>query len=109
MSKLTHRSRKRSTRNQFITKSGKSIKVNRNLVARWVNWRDDLQKRKAERLASLPKGRLKRFIYHFQPKLIYHYWFSREGAIMALKIFGISVAAGFLLLIGMFAYFIFFW
>lgn len=96
---------RRTSRHQFTTKSGKTIKVNQNLVARWVSWRDDLQRRKAERLASLPKGRIKRFFYHFQPKRMYHYWFSREGAIMALKVFGITVAAGFLLLIGLFAYF----
>ncbi len=96
---------RRSSRNQFTTHSGKTIKVNRNLVARWVTWRDDLQRRKAERLAGLPKGRVKRFFYHFQPSRMYHYWFSREGAIMALKIFGITIAASFLLLIGLFAYF----
>ena len=105
MSRSRRRGRRASSRNHFVTKSGKSIRVNRNLVARWVSWRDDLERSKATRLAGLPKGRLKRFLYHFQPKRMYHYWFSREGAIMALKIFGITVAASFLLLIGLFAYF----
>ena len=105
MSRSRRRVGRRSSQRQFTTHSGKTIKVNRNLVARWVSWLDDLQRGKAQRLASLPKGRVKRFFYHFQPKRIYRYWFSREGAIMALKVFGITVAASFLLLIGLFAYF----
>src|SRR5205823_875504 len=40
-----------------------------------------------------------------QPKRVAHYWFSREGGIMALKIIGISIVVGFFLTIGLFAYF----
>lgn len=105
MKKRRGTSGRRFNRSHFVTKSGKTIKVNRNLVARWVGWRDDLERRKAERRAGLPKGHVKRFMYHFKPRRMADYWFSREGGIMALKIFGISVAAGFVLLLGMFAYF----
>ncbi len=61
--------------------------------------------RKAQRLAGMPKGRVKRFFYRLQPKRLYHYWFSREGGIMALKVLGIAFIAGFLLMVGLFAYF----
>lgn len=97
--------RGRSSKNRFVTKSGKSIKINRNLVQRWVERRDAKEKRKAARLAGMPKSRVKRFFYRLHPKRLYHYWFSREGAIMALKLLGIGFVAGFLLLIGLFAYF----
>lgn len=98
-------SHKRVGKNYFVTKSGKAIKLNRNMVQRWVAHKDAKGRRKAERLAGLPKSRVKRFFYHFQPKRIYKYWFSRDGALMALKITGISIAAGFVILVGLFAYF----
>lgn len=95
----------RTKRNVHVTKSGKSIKINRSLVARLVASKDAKQQRRAERLAALPKSRFKRFLYHFQPRRMYKYWFSRDGGIMALKITGVGLIAGFLLLIGLFAYF----
>lgn len=62
-------------------------------------------RRKAERLAGMPKGRLQRFFYRLNPRRMYHYWFSREGGIMALKIAGIAFIAGFIFMVGLFAYF----
>ncbi len=91
--------------NVHVTKSGKEIKVHRNLLQRYVALRDSAQRRKATRLAGMPKDRLHRFLYRLQPKRLYHYWFSREGGIMALKIMGIGIAASFILLVGLFAYF----
>jgi len=75
------------------------------MTQRWVNRKDGRQKRKAERLAGLPKNPVKRTLYRLQPKRMYHYWFSREGGIMALKILGIGFAAAFVILVGVFAYF----
>lgn len=95
----------RRGKNTFITKSGKAIKVHHTLVQRWVARRDARQQRRAERMAGLPKSRVKRFFYHFQPKRMYKYWFSRDGAIMALKLTGIGILVGFLVLFGAFAYF----
>lgn len=60
---------------------------------------------KAERLAGMPKGRIQRFFYRLHPKRLYHYWFSREGGIMALKVMGVAFIAGFLFMVGLFAYF----
>jgi membrane peptidoglycan carboxypeptidase len=95
----------RRSRNTFVTKSGQTIKVHQNLSDRIRSKRDAAARRKAARLAGLPKSPVKRFLYHFQPKRMYRYWFSREGGIMALKLLGIGIIAGFLLLVGVFAYF----
>ncbi len=97
--------RRRVSKNQYITKSGKVFTIHRNLTERWVARRDAAERRKAQRQAGLPKGRIKRLLYHFQPQRMYHYWFSRDGGIMALKIMGIGLVAGFVLLLGVFAYF----
>ncbi len=95
----------RKSRNTYTTRSGQNIKVNRNLGSRLSSYRDQKARTKAERLAGMPKSRFKRVLYRLQPKRLYHYWFSREGGIMALKILGIGILAGFVLLIGVFAYF----
>lgn len=99
------KSMSRTGKNQHVTKSGKTIKVNQSLSQRVGAAKNAKAARNATRLATLPKGRIKRFLYHFQPKRMYKYWFSRDGAIMALKIIGIGLIVGFLLLIGLFAYF----
>ncbi len=96
---------RRGGKSHFVTKSGKTVKVNRNLLERWVNLKDEKQQRKATRQAALPKDRFKRFLYHFEPRRMAKYWFSRDGGIMALKIIGIGIVAGFILLVGFFAYF----
>ncbi len=92
-------------KNKHVTRSGKTIKINRSLGERINAGKNAKASRKAARLATLPKGRVKRFLYHFQPKRMYKYWFSRDGGIMALKIMGVGFIAGFLLLVGLFAYF----
>lgn len=95
----------RAARNTYVTKSGQTIKIHRNLGEKWAAARDARARRRAERLAGLPKSRIKRMIYRMHPKRLYKYWFSREGGIMALKIMGISIFAGLILLLGVFAYF----
>ncbi len=105
MKRVRPSSGKRRPRNTYITKSGQTIKVNRSLKERLHASRDARAARKAQRLVGLPKSRFKRLLYHLQPKRIYHYWFSRDGVIMALKITGIGIVASFILLVGLFAYF----
>ncbi len=95
----------RRGKNYHTTRSGQTFKVNRGIVARWVNGKDAKEQRKAARMAGMPKTRVKRALYHLQPRRLYHYWFSRDGAIMALKLTGIGLAVGFLVLLGLFAYF----
>lgn len=97
--------KRKPSRNSFIKKNVSRIKLNRNLSAKARAKRDERAQRKAKYLASLPKGRVKRVLYRLKPANVYHYWFSREGAIMALKIFGIGMVAMFLIIVGVFAYF----
>jgi membrane peptidoglycan carboxypeptidase len=92
-------------KNYFVTKSGSTIKLHRSLSTRFKAYQDSKSKRKAANLSTLPKGRVQRFFARFEPRRMYHYWFSRDGAIMALKVLGIGMVAGFLLLVGLFAYF----
>lgn len=95
----------RRGRNTYVTKSGQTIKVHRNIGQRMIASKEALARRRAARLAGMPKSPVKRFFYRLHPKRLYAYWFSREGAIMALKICGIGIIAGFLLMVGIFAYF----
>jgi membrane peptidoglycan carboxypeptidase len=95
----------RRSSSTHVTKSGKSIKVNRSLSERLQAKKDARSQMKARRMAGMPKSRIKRFFYRLHPKRMYRYWFSREGGVMALKITGIGIVAGFLLMIGLFSYF----
>jgi penicillin-binding protein 1A len=95
----------RRSRNSVTTKSGKTLKINRSLSDRMKSNKLARQAEKAAYLSTLPKNRFKRILYRLHPKRVAHYWFSREGGIMALKIVGICIVASFFLTIGMFAYF----
>lgn len=95
----------RKSKSTFVTKSGQTIKLNRSISGRIKARRAAFAQKRAERLAGMPKSRVKRFFFRMHPKRLYKYWFSREGAIMALKLFGIGTLSVFLLLIGVFAYF----
>lgn len=97
--------RRTSVKNQYVTKSGNKIKLNRNLRSKRAASKDARLRQKAAYLATLPKGRVKRTLYRMHPKRMAQYWFSREGGIMALKVTGIAILALFLLLVGVFAYF----
>ena len=96
---------KQNPRTHHVTKNGKKIKLNHNLLNKIKARRDAKMREKAAYLATLPKGRIKRTIYRMHPKRVAKYWFSRKGAIMGLKITGIGALALFLLIIGVFAYF----
>lgn len=89
----------------FTTRSGKTIKVNRSLVERGKARKEEKARAKAAYLSTLPKNRWKRLAYRLHPQRLAAYWFSREGAIMALKITGIGILACFLIIVGVFAYF----
>src|ERR1700690_768048 len=91
------RSAKRTGKNVFVTKSGKAIKINRSLGQRVKAQRDERARRKAEYLSTLQVNRIKRLLFRLQPKRLARYWFSREGAIMLLKLTGIGIVVCFLL------------
>ena len=105
MSDSSQRPRQSKAKNTFVTKSGKSIKLNRSLSDRMRASREAKAQRKAAYLSSLPKERWKRLLYRMHPKRLYKYWFSRDGAIMALKLSGIGIVVVFLVVVGLFAYF----
>lgn len=60
---------------------------------------------RAERLAGMPKSRVKRFFYRLHPKRLYRYWFSRQGLLMAIKLAGVGFAAMVIFVLGVFAYY----
>jgi membrane peptidoglycan carboxypeptidase len=97
--------RRRRNTNTFTTKSGNSIKLNRSFSGRRAARKDARARQRAAFLSTLPKNRWKRLAYRLEPRRLAHYWFSREGGIMALKITGVGIVICFLLLVGLFAYF----
>lgn len=97
--------RNRRSRNTVTTKSGNTIKLNRSLSDRVKARKAARAAERATYLSTLPKNRFRRLTYRLHPKRLADYWFSREGGIMALKIIGVAIIAGFFLTIGMFAYF----
>lgn len=97
--------RRRPSKSVYTTKSGNTIKLNRSLGERVRASREAKARKRAAYLSSLPKNRWKRLAYRLHPKRVAKYWFSREGAIMALKITGVGIVVCFLLMVGVFAYF----
>ena len=83
----------------------KSLSVYANLSNRRKANKDAAARRKAEYLASLPKHPVKRLLYRLHPKRFFAYWFSRQGAIMALKIAGVGALVIALLFGALFAYY----
>lgn len=72
-------------------KMARSNTLNRSLEKRRGTIVNSRQVQKAKRLASSPKSLRKRIIFNLKPRNIYHYWFSREGLIMALKLTGLGI------------------
>ncbi|MGB4967445.1 MAG: transglycosylase domain-containing protein [Candidatus Saccharimonadales bacterium] len=97
--------RPRRSKYTHVTRSGKSIKINQSLGDRRQATKAAKANRKAAYLSSLPPEPWKRLLYRLHPKRLYKYWFSREGGLMALKIAGIGFVVGFLIIVGVFAYF----
>ncbi len=97
--------RRRPGKSTFTTRSGNTINLNQSLSDRFRANRDAKARRRAAYLSTLPQNRWKRLLYRLHPKRMYQYWFSREGAIMALKVAGVGLVACFILLVGVFAYF----
>ncbi|HSX15320.1 MAG TPA: transglycosylase domain-containing protein [Candidatus Saccharimonadales bacterium] len=105
MSDPTPRPRRKAAKNTYTTKSGKTITLNQTLGDRMRARKEAKAQRKAAYLSTLPKEPWKRWLYRFHPKRVLRYWFSRDGAIMALKLAGIGFVVVFLVIVGLFAYF----
>jgi penicillin-binding protein 1A len=104
-SSSSSRPRARKPSKAYITKSGQTIKIHRNMSEKVAGWRDNKAQHRAIRLAGRPKSRVKRFFFRLKPTNLYRYWFSREGAIMALKVIGVGIIVVFVMIVGAFAYF----
>lgn len=83
----------------------RTLSVYSNLSRRRKTKKDGQSRKRAQYLASLPKHPVKRFFYRLHPKRLYHYWFSRQGGIMALKVAGVGILLLALMIGGLFAYF----
>ena len=101
----TERPRRSVNKNTYTTRSGKTIALNQTAAQRRKAKKEAAAKRKAAYLSALPKEPWKRVLYRLNPKRAAKYWFSREGGIMALKVLGIAFVVGFVVLVGVFAYF----
>jgi membrane peptidoglycan carboxypeptidase len=97
--------RRRPNKAAFTTRSGNSIKLPSSLKDRFRANKDAKARRKAAYLSGLPKNRFKRMLYRMHPKRMAAYWFSKRGALMALKITGIGILVVFIFVVGLFAYF----
>ena len=86
-------------------KSNRRLNVYANLSHARRTKKDRLARKKAEYLATLPKHPVKRAAYRMHPKRVYKYWFSRNGAMTALKIAGVSTLLVVIFAGGLFAYF----
>lgn len=69
----------------------RSPKINEALAKRKGLAVKDPKVHKALRLAGSPKELSKALLFRLRPENIYHYWFSREGFIMALKLLGLGI------------------
>lgn len=105
MSDPTPRQRRPKSSNTFTTRSGQTIKLNRSLGDRAKARKEAKARRKAAYLSTLPAEKWKRVLYRMHPKRFFQYWFSRDGAVMALKITGVGLVVMFLIVVGLFAYF----
>ncbi len=105
MKRAPQRKGLRRSKNSFVTKKGQTIKFKQTMFSKYKATKEVISVQKAKRLSGLPKSRIKRLFYHMNPKRMYHYWFSKEGGVMTLKITGYGIIFGFVLLIGLFAYF----
>jgi len=83
----------------------RKMSVYSNLSHRFKTKKDSELRKRAQYLATLPKHPVKRLLYRMHPKRFAAYWFSKRGAIMALKVTGIAILIMALLVGGLFAYF----
>lgn len=87
------------------SRKSKALNVYANLANKRRTSKDRVSRKRAEYLASLPKHPVKRTLYRLHPKRVAAFWFSKRGAMTALKLAGISVLLGVLIIGGVFAYF----
>ena len=87
------------------SKRARGLNVYSNLAHKRKTKRDAESRRRAEYLASLPKHPVKRILYQLHPQRLWNFWVSKRGGILALKIAGVAILLGVLLVGGLFAYY----
>lgn len=90
-----------------MTKKPKSkgLSLYANLTARRRSKADAKARQKAEYLATLPKQPLKRLLYRLHPKRLATFWFSKQGALTALKLLGVGIIIMAIFVAALFAYY----
>lgn len=96
---------RRASKHTVRSRSGKTIRLHQSLSDRLRGSKLARDARRATYLSTLPKNPLLRFLYRLHPKRVAQFWFSSEGALMALKVVGVGIVVVFILTIGVFAYF----
>lgn len=81
------------------------VSVYSNLAHKRKTKKDLASRKKAEYLATLPKHPVKRILHRLHPKRQLKFWFSKQGAIMALKVAGVAILLMVLMVGALFAYF----
>jgi hypothetical protein len=81
------------------------VSVYSNLAHKRKTKKDLASRKKAEYLATLPKHPVKRILHRLHPKRQLKFWFSKQGAIMALKVAGVAILLVVLMVGALFAYF----
>jgi penicillin-binding protein 1A len=87
------------------TTRSRKLSVYSNLSHQRKTKKDTKARERAQYLATLPKHPVKRILYRLHPKRFWAFWFSKRGAIMALKVAGIGLLLLCLMVGGLFAYF----
>lgn len=87
------------------SQKSRNLSVYSNLTHNRKAKKDSAARKRAEYLATLPKHPVKRTLYRLHPKRLAAYWFSKQGAITALKIGGISALVVMLGVGTLFAYY----
>lgn len=113
MVKKTNPKTKKKIVKKIVKKSAKKpvnkpnkLNVYSNLSKQPKSAKKKIEKTKnSQYIASLPKYSYKRLIHRLNPKNFAAYWFTKKGAIKALKILGIAIVIVFLFVGGLFAYF----
>jgi penicillin-binding protein 1A len=81
------------------------IRLHQHLLERFNIKREKRLRAKAEYLATLPKGRLKRTLYRLHPRRVAKFVFSRDGLVFGLRTAGIVALLGFVGAFVIFAYY----
>lgn len=83
----------------------KNLKLYSNLVNNKQAKKDARLKRRAQRMASMPKNPWKRLLYRLNPKNFFMWLFSKDGLKAIGKTFGILFLVGVICAVGVFMYF----